>query len=92
MVAGDCDPPTHHRDGFTRHHKLPQINGNPIHSRQQHMIPVARIQDQELAVIAEGSRINNPAITRSCDLGARPGRDGKAFFLPAEPVGGPDIP
>ena len=80
MAAGESDPATHHRDGFTRHHKLPQIDGNPFHSRQQHMIPVAGIQDQELAVIAEGSRINHPAITRSCDLGTRPGGDGKAFF------------
>ena len=58
------------------HDELPQIDGNPVHSRQQHMIAAAGIQDQELAVIAERPGINNPAIAGGGDLGAGAGRDG----------------
>src|SRR5436305_244900 len=37
------------------------------------MIPAPGVEDQELSVAAEGTGVNNPAITRCCDLRARSG-------------------
>ncbi len=45
-----------------------------------------------MAVIAEGAGINNPAIARSCDLGAGPGCDGQALFLATDPIIPAEIP
>ncbi len=56
------------------------------------MIPAAGIQDQELAVSAEGPGINHPAVARSRDLGAGPGGDRQALFGAAEAVGGAEFP
>ena len=56
------------------------------------MIPAAGIKDQELAVIAEGSGINHPAVTRRRDLGGGPGGDGNALFGAAQAVGSPEFP
>jgi hypothetical protein len=39
----------HYRNGFTREHKLAEIDRNPLYPRQQYMIPAAGIQDQEFA-------------------------------------------
>jgi hypothetical protein len=36
----------HDRDGFARHHELPQINGYPFHPSEQDMISAADIKDQ----------------------------------------------
>ena len=52
------------------------------------MIPAAGIKDQELAIIAEGSGIHHPAITRSRDLAARPGGDREALFGASDAVRG----
>ena len=41
----------HDRDGLTRQHELPQINGCPLHPSQQDMISAAGIKDQQLTII-----------------------------------------
>ncbi len=51
------------------------------------MIPAPGIEDQELSVAAEGSGVNNPSVTRGCDLGAGPAGQRNAFFYPAGTVG-----
>ena len=63
---------THHRNGFSGQHKLAEIHRNPLHPRKQHMIPAACIQDQELSVGPERSRIDNPAIAGGGHLRAGP--------------------
>src|SRR5258707_12862234 len=73
---------------FARHHELPQINGYPFHPSEQDMISAAGIKDQELAIIAEGTRINHPSIARGRDLAARPGGHRYAFFRAPQAVGG----
>src|SRR5262249_8055163 len=45
------------------------------------------IEDQELSVAAEGAGVNNPAVTRCCDLRPRTGRQRNALFDTANPVG-----
>ena len=55
------------------------------------MISAAGIKDQDLAVIAEGTGINHPAVTRRDDLGRGPGGNGKALFGAAEAVGSPEF-
>src|SRR5262249_21072801 len=78
---------THHRHGLTTKHKLPEINSNPFHSRQENMISAASINDQELAIIAEISGINDPAIVRRTDLRGGAGGDGEPFFDASEAIG-----
>ena len=41
----------HDRDGLTRQHELPQINGYPFHPSEQDMISAAGIKDQQLTLI-----------------------------------------
>jgi hypothetical protein len=41
----------HDRDGLTRQHELPQINGYPFHPSEQDMISAAGIKDQQLTII-----------------------------------------
>ena len=41
----------HDRDGLTRQHELPQINGYPLHPSQQDMRSAAGIKDQQLTII-----------------------------------------
>src|SRR5712692_4011602 len=82
----------HDRNGLARHDELPQINRYSFHPGEQDMIPAARIKDQELAIIAEEPGINHPSITRSRDLGARPGGNRQALFGASEAVGGPKFP
>ena len=53
------------------------------------MIAVAGIQDQELTVGAERPGIDDPAVGRRVDRGARPGRERNALRLAAEAVGSP---
>ena len=62
----------HHCDGLAGQHELTDIDGNPIHPREDDMIPAAGIQDQELPVGAERSGIDHPAVAGSGHLGARP--------------------
>src|SRR5262249_9268180 len=78
----------HDRDGLARHHELPQVNGYPFHSSEQDMISAAGIKDQELAIIAERTRINHPSVARGPDLAGRPGGDRYALFRATEAVGG----
>src|SRR3954469_25743495 len=82
---------THHRDGLARHEELPQIDRYSIHTRKQHMIAATGIKDQELAVIAERSSVDNPPIARGCDLGARPGGDREPLLGATDPIRGPII-
>ena len=78
----------HDRDGLTRQHELPQINGYPFHPSEQDMISAAGIKDQELAIIAERTRINHPSIARGRDLAARTGGYRYALFRAPEAVRG----
>src|SRR5581483_5848691 len=52
------------------------------------MIPAAGIKDQDLAVIAEGSRIDDPTVAWRRHLGTGPGCDCQPFFSSAELVRG----
>ena len=45
------------------------------------------IKDQELSVAPKRSGVNNPAVTRGCDLRAGPGCQGNAFFRATDAVG-----
>src|SRR3954467_12033386 len=64
---------SHVRDRLPRKYKLADVNRNALHPGDQDMIPATGIEDQELSVAAERPRVNNPAITRGCDLGTGPG-------------------
>src|SRR5947209_6689807 len=78
---------SHNRDRLSRLNKLPDIDGNALHSGDQDMIPATGVEDQELSVTTEGAGIHNPAITRRCDLGTGPGRQGGTFIDTARPIG-----
>src|SRR5215475_14485483 len=56
------------------------------------MIPVAGIEDQELAIITERPSKHDPAVARGRDLTSVPGRNGEAPFGPPEPVRSPKFP
>ena len=71
---------SHGRHRFPGQHELTEIDGYPFHPRDEYMISAPRIEDQELAVTAERSCIYHPSVARRGDLGAGPGRDGKALF------------
>src|SRR5579864_6767877 len=51
------------------------------------MIAGAGIEDQELAIIAERTRVNDPTIAWRGDLRAEPGREGQALLGAPGPVG-----
>src|SRR5216684_3799953 len=70
----------HCRDRLPRKYKLADVYRNALHPSDQDMIPATGIEDQELSIAAEGSGVNNPSVTRRCDLGARPGGQRNAFF------------
>src|SRR3954454_8054020 len=80
-----CRP--HGCDRLSRKYKLADVDRNALHPGDQHMIPASGIEDQELTVAAEGSGVNNPAVTRGCDLSAGTGCQRNAFFRPTDPVG-----
>jgi len=63
---------------LTEMRSIPAINN---------MIPATGIEDQELSVAAEGTGVNNPAVTRCCDLSSRPGCQRNALFDATRPVG-----
>src|SRR5712672_2209781 len=71
---------SHRRDRLPRKYKLADINRNALHPGDQDMIPAPGIEDQELSVAAEGARVNNPAVTRGCDLCTGPCCQRNAFF------------
>src|SRR5947199_10125153 len=78
---------SHRRDRLPRKYKLADVNRNALHPGDQDMIPAPGIEDQELSVTSERPGINNPAVTRGCDLGAGPGCQRNAFLHAAGPVG-----
>src|SRR5215471_9708585 len=59
---------SHGRDRLPRKYKLADVYRNALHPGDQDMIPAPGIEDQELTVAAERTGINNPTITRGCDL------------------------
>src|SRR5437016_4495700 len=77
----------HGRDRLPRKHKLSDVYRNALHPGDEDMIPAPGIEDQELSVAAEGSSVNDPAVTRRCDLCTRPRCQRNAFFYAARPVG-----
>src|ERR1700742_4548110 len=77
----------HGRNRLPRKNKLADVNRNALHPGDQDMIPPPGIEDQELSVAAKWARVNNPAITRVCDLRAGPGCQGNAFFHATRAVG-----
>ena len=85
----DVDP--HGRDRLPRKHKLADVNRNALHPGDQDMIPAPGIEDQELSVAAERTGVNNPAVTRGCDLRAGPGCQRNAFFYATCAVGTAEI-
>src|SRR5580765_3340430 len=81
----------HGRDRLPRKYKLADVYRNALHPGDKDMIPATSIEDQELSVAAEGSRVNNPAVTRGCDLGPGPGCQRNAFLYATSPVGTAEI-
>src|SRR6478735_7212511 len=80
-----CRP--HGCDRLSRKYKLADVYRNALHPGDQDMIPATGIEDQELSVASEGSGVNNPAVTRGCDLCAGPGCQGNAFFCATHAIG-----
>src|SRR5213078_405919 len=78
---------SHGRDRLPRKYKLADIYRNALHPGDQDMIPAPGIEDQELTVAAEGTGINNPAVTRGCDLCTGPRCQRNAFFYATSAVG-----
>src|SRR3954464_10379008 len=58
----------HGRDRLPGKYKLADVDRNTPHPGDQHMIAAPGVEDQELTVTAERSGVNNPAVTRGCDL------------------------
>src|ERR1700730_12765307 len=77
----------HGRDRLSRKYKLADVNRNALHPGDQHMIPATGVEDQELSEAAKRPGVNNPAVTRRCDLGSRPGCQRNAFFYAARTIG-----
>src|SRR5579864_8114711 len=80
-----CCP--HGRDRLPRKNKLSDVNRNAPHSGDQDMIPAPGVEDQELSVAAKRTSVNDPAVTRGCDLRAGAGRQRNAFFDATRAVG-----
>src|SRR5438105_15683356 len=78
---------SHRRDRLPRKYKLADVYRNALHPGDQDMIPAPGIEDQELSVAAEGSGVNNPTVTRGCDLRAGPGCQRNAFFDATRTIG-----
>src|SRR4029077_9382171 len=70
----------HDRDRLSRKYKLADVDRNALHPGDQHMIPATGIEDQELSVAAERAGVNNPSVTRGCDLFTGPCCQRNAFF------------
>src|SRR4029077_6235277 len=68
------------RDRLPLKYKLADVNRNALHPGDQHMIPAPGIEDQELSVAAERAGVNNPSVTRGCDLFTGPCCQRNAFF------------
>src|SRR5436853_7044785 len=78
---------SHGGDRLSRKYKLADVYRNALHPGDQDMIPAPGIEDQELSVAPEGPGVNNPAVTRCCDLGAGLGCQRNAFFDATRAVG-----
>src|SRR5215470_837454 len=85
--GGDLRCRPHRGDRLPRQHKLSDVDRNALHPGDQDMIPAPGIEDQELSVAPKRTSVNNPAVTRRCDLctGARCQRN--AFFDATRTVG-----
>src|ERR1700692_489141 len=81
----------HCRDRLPRKYKLADVDRNALHPGDQDMIPAPGIEDQELSIAAERSGVNNPAVTRCCDLGSGPACQRNAFFYATGAVGTANI-
>src|ERR1700682_685603 len=77
----------HGRDRLSRKYKLADVHRNALHPGDQHMIPATGVEDQELSVAAKRPGVNNPAVTRGCDLGSRPRCQRNAFFCATRAIG-----
>src|ERR1700712_1795738 len=77
----------HGRNRLPRKNKLADVKRNALHPGDQHMIPAPGVEDQELSVAAERSGVDNPSVTRGCDLSSRPGCQGNAFFDATRAIG-----
>src|SRR5580704_16703838 len=55
------------------------------------MIPAAGIEDQELAITAKRPGVNNPAVARGSNLGARMGCDGQSLLNSTGAVRGAEL-
>src|SRR5689334_14289548 len=90
---GGCNLRTapHRRNRLTGQHKLPDIDRDPIHARQDHMIPAAGIEDQEFAIRTVRARVDHPAVAGSGNLGALAGGDRNALFAAPAAVRGAEI-
>src|SRR5579863_7518534 len=82
----------HGCDRLPPKYKLADINRNALHPGDQDMIPAPGIEDQALSVAAKWTGVNNPAITRCCDLRSGPRCQGNAFFRAAGTIGAAEIP
>src|SRR5438034_5443253 len=78
---------SHGRDRLPGKYKLADVYRNALHPGDQDMIPAPGIEDQELSIAAEGPGVNNPAVTRCCDLRPGLGCQGNAFFYTTRTVG-----
>src|SRR5947209_7202194 len=78
---------SHGRDRLPRQYKLADVDRNALHPGDQHMIPAPGVEDQELSIAPEGTGVNNPTVTRCCDLCTGLGCQRNAFFCAAGAVG-----
>src|SRR5689334_11026303 len=81
----------HDGNRLSGQYELTDLDRNPIHARQDYMIPAAGIQDQEFAVGTIGRGVDHPAIAGRGDLGARPGDDGNALLVTSAAIRSSEI-
>ena len=79
-------PCAHHRHRFTGGNELPGLDIDPVHSGQDDMIAIARIQDQELTVGPERSCVQDCRICRCRDHVVGPRGDRHAGRLATDIV------
>src|SRR5690348_14864647 len=77
----------HGRDRLPRKYKLADVDRNALHPGDEHMIPATGVKDQELSVTPKWSGVNNPAVTRCCDLCTGPCCQRNAFLYATGAVG-----
>src|SRR5437588_12825357 len=77
----------HGCDRLSRKYKLANVDRNALHPGDQHMIPTTGVEDQELSIAPERTGVNNPSVTRCCDLCTGLCRQRNAFFYAASAIG-----